>query len=107
MEIELNLTALTATFVILTADVVVFVTMYCTLGRAWRRHEDARKTAGITAVLLLALAGVPFGLMDFGSWLFLCALFAVAGTVATSLKITEQTRMREQWERERMNGRKG
>jgi len=104
MKIEISPTTLAAVVVILAADAVVFTAMFHTLGRAWRRYEDARKTAGITAVLLLALAGVPFGIIDFGSWLFFCALFAVAGTVATTLKITEQSRMRQQWERERMHG---
>ena len=56
----------------------------------WRRHEDARKTSGVAAVLILALIGVPFGVVDFGSWLFFCLLFAVAGGIATSLKITER-----------------
>lgn len=108
MKIEISQTALIAALIILAADAVVFVVMYYTLGRAWRRHEDARKTSGITAVLLLALIAVPFGLVDLASWLFVCMLFAVAGAVATSLKITEQTRDRRQWEQERVrNGQEG
>jgi len=60
--------------------------------------------AGETAVLILAFLGIPFGLMDLTSWLFFGLLFAVAGGIATGLKITEQTQARRQWERERANG---
>jgi len=104
IRIELTQTSFIAALVILALDAVVFAIMFYTLGRAWRRHEDARKTAGITAVLILAFLGIPFGLMDLVSWLFFSLLFAVAGGVATGLKITEQTRARRQWERERANG---
>jgi len=107
MKIEIDQPALIAALVLLAVDAVVFVIMFYTLGRAWRRNEDARKTAGITAVLILAFTGIPFGLMDLKSWLFISLLFAVAGGVATGLKITEQTRARREWERERTNGGKG
>lgn len=108
MKIEISQTALIAALIILAVDAAIFVLMYYTLGRAWRRNEDARKTSGITAVLLLALVAVPFGLMDLASWLFFCLLFAVAGATATSLKITEQARDRRAWEQERVsNGQEG
>lgn len=107
MEIEISQTAFIAALAILAADTAVFAVMFYTLGRTWRRNEDARKTAGITAVLLLAFVGIPFGLMDLTSWLFFGLLFAVAGGVATSLKTTEQAKMRRQWEEERANGGNG
>jgi len=107
MKIEINQLSVIAALVILAFDGVVFAIMFYTLGRSWRRHEDARKTAGITAVLLLAFVGIPFGLVDLMSWLFFSLLFAVAGGVATSLKITEQVRTRKQWEEERANGGRG
>jgi hypothetical protein len=102
MQIEISQHILIAALTILFLDAVVFVGLFFTLGRLWRRHEDARKTSGVAAVLILALIGVPFGVVDFGSWLFFCLLFAVAGGVATSLKITEQTKSRKAWEAERM-----
>ena len=103
MKVEISQQVLIAALTILFLDAVVFVALFYTLGRLWRRHEDARKTSGVAAVLILALIGVPFGVVDFGSWLFFCLLFAVAGAVATSLKITEQARHRKAWEKERMS----
>lgn len=103
MEIQISQHVLIAALAILFLDAVVFVGLFYTLGRLWRRHEDARKTSGVAAVLILALVGVPFGVVDFGSWLFFCLLFAIAGGVATSLKITEQSKNRKLWEAERMS----